>query len=130
MRSYSVAVASFAIQASVRWTDNLLSQHRIPEIPVVGRGIARRLSRAAVIRLAIIRELHTALGCGVRESVALAADVLGSDQGVVHLGGHLRLELDRDALVRATDVRLRDALESAPAPRRGRPPKRRSSASS
>jgi hypothetical protein len=83
-----------------------------------------------VIRLAIIRELHTALGCGVREAVALAADVLASDRGIVHLGGHLRLELDRDALVRATDLRLRDALESAPAPRRGRPPKRRTNTTS
>jgi hypothetical protein len=36
----------------------------------------------------------------------------------------VRIVLDRAALERTLDDRLRDALESAPVPRRGRPPRR------
>jgi hypothetical protein len=125
MRAYSVAVAAVAIGAPTKWLDNLLSQHVIPELAPFGRGVSRRLSRAAVTRLAIIRELHQSLGCGVREAVSLAARVLASGDGRVQVGGHVGLMVDRDALELTLDRRLQVALESAPAPRRGRPPRRR-----
>jgi hypothetical protein len=64
----------------------------------------------------------------VRDALVVADRLLlpGSDD--VHQRGHLRVTFDRAGLERALDQRLRDALESAPAPRRGRPRRRITSA--
>jgi hypothetical protein len=121
MRSYSVAVSSLAIGAPLKWLDNLLSHFPIPKVSLARRGVARRIPHSALVQLALTRELHLELGVGVRDALALAGELLSSDHGAVSRGGHLRVTCDRLALERAVSDRLRDALESAPAPRRGRP---------
>ena len=121
MRSYSVAVSSLAIDAPQKWLDNLLSHFTVPDISSERRGVARRIPHATLTHLALTRELHRELGIGVRDALALAGKLLASDDGIVSRGGHLRVTCDRLALERRVDDRLRDALESAPAPRRGRP---------
>jgi hypothetical protein len=125
MRYYDVALASLAIAAPVKWTDNLLSHHEIPGVVAHRRGVARRLSYLAVLHLAVVRELHLSLGTSARDAVAMAVQLLAERSAAVHRSGHLRVTLDRPALEQALDLRLRDALESAPTPRRGRPPRRR-----
>jgi hypothetical protein len=64
-------MASLAIDAPVKWTDNLVAHHAIPEVRSKSRGVPRGVSWAGLVRIALIRELHLALGCGVREAVAL-----------------------------------------------------------
>jgi hypothetical protein len=124
MRSYDVAVASLAIDAPLKWTDNVLSQHAVAGVTPARRGVARRIPHATLLHLALTRELHTGMGLGVRDALALARELLSADgtagvhRGPVHLG------LDRGQLDNAIQRRLRDALESAPSPRRGRPPRR------
>jgi hypothetical protein len=76
--------------------------------------------------LALTRQLHVSLAIGVRDALQLATRLLADDGGAEWRMGALRLVLDRAALERALDDRLRIALESAPAPRRGRPPSRAS----
>ena len=44
MRSYDVAVASLAIDATSKWTDNILSQHAVLGVISARRGVARRIS--------------------------------------------------------------------------------------
>ena len=124
MRTYGVAVASLAINAPIKWTDNLLSQYEIAGVITTQRGVARRIPHAALLLLAIARELHETLRLSVRDAVAMAPALLDDGAGAAHSGGHLRVVLDRPALERDIAARLRDALESAPSPRRGRPPKR------
>lgn len=124
MRSYNIAISSLAIDAPVRWTDNLLSQYAIPGVISTRRGVARRISYPALTRLALIRQLHTQLGFGVADAIRIAPKFFDSGGSGVHDSGHLRLTVDLPALERALDARLAEALESAPAPRRGRPPKR------
>lgn len=124
MRSYSVAVSSLAIGAPHKWLDNLLSHFPLPDVGSERRGIARRIPHSALLRLALTRELHLELGLGVRDALALARELLASSEGAVSRGGHLRVTCDRRALEQSVANRLRDALESAPAPRRGRPPER------
>lgn len=124
MRTYSVAVASLAIDAPQKWTDNAISQHAVAGVASARRGIARRVPRTALVLLAITRELHRALGLGVRDALALAGELLDREGDGVVRRGTLSLSCDRAALERAMDARLRDALESAPTPRRGRPPRR------
>lgn len=124
MRSYDVAVASLAINAPPKWTDNTISQHTIADIVSARRGVARRIPHQVLLRLALTRQLHTELGLGVGDALRLAAQLLDSEGGGVHQSGHLCLSLDLPAFEHALTVRLRDALESAPAPKRGRPARR------
>jgi len=121
VRSYSVAVSAFAIGASRKWLDNVLSHFTIPGIAVEKRGVARRIPHATLVHLALARELHTSLAMGVREALQLASDLLAAEGGVVPAGGHLRITWDRMTLEVELSQRLRDALEFAPMPRRGRP---------
>ena len=123
MRLYSVAVASLAIGAPPKWTDNLLSQHAIPEVTHQDRGVARGVSWNALVRIDLIRVLSQELGCGLRGAVSLAAALIDGP-GQHEAAGFLALRFDRPALEAALHVRLREALESAPRPRRGRPARR------
>ena len=122
MRLYDVGVATLAIGAPRKWTDNVLSQHSIPDVLAVRQGVARRISYQALIRLAIIRQLHTELGVGVADAIHFAGRLLDSGQSGVLAAGHLGLSVDLAALRTAVDERLAAALESSPSPRRGRPP--------
>lgn len=124
MRLYSVAIASLAVDAPIKWTDNLIAHHRIAEVRSRARGVSRGVSWAGVVRIALIRALHLHLGCGIREAVALSSDLLRSADGTITLGGRLALVVDRDALERELQRRLAETLESAPSPRRGRPARR------
>ena len=125
MRFYDVAAASLAIDAPVKWTDNLLSQHHIQGVVSAARGVARRIPRPALLRIAVIRKLHTQAGIGVADCVRLADAIVTSETHSVRLPGHVTITIDRDTIERELDDRLRDVLESAPTPRRGRPPLRR-----
>ena len=126
MRFYDVAVASLAIDAPRKWTDNVLSQHHVADVMAPSRGIARRIPYPALLQLALTRQLHVSLGLAVRDALALAHELLAARGEVAAIWrGSVRIECDRTALERELDLRLRETLESAPAPRRGRPVRRR-----
>lgn len=124
MRSYDVGIAALAIDAPAKWADNLLSQHTLPDVISARRGVARRISYPALVRLALIRQLHSRLGLGVGDAIRVASKLLDSEGTGVHESGQLRLTFDRPGLERTLDARLAEVLESAPAPRRGRPPRK------
>jgi hypothetical protein len=124
MRNYDVAIASLAIDAPEKWTDNVISQYRIDGVVAARRGVTRKISHSAVLLLAVVRELHADAGLSVRDALTLAVRLLGEASASVPMSGHLRVTLDRVGLEERLALRLRDALESAPAPRRGRPPRR------
>ena len=123
MRAYDIRVAGLVIRAPAKWIDNVLSQHDVPEVVRARRGVARKIPFPALVHLALTRELHISLGLGVREALQLSRELLANKEAGVPTG-HLRILLDRDALERTLDARLREVLESAPAPPRGRPPRR------
>jgi hypothetical protein len=77
-----------------------------------------------VLRIALIRELHLALGCGVRDAVVLSDLLLRAPDGIARLGRCSTLGFDRRALEEQLHRRLAETLESAPRPRRGRPARR------
>jgi hypothetical protein len=124
VRFYDVAITSLAIDAPLKWTDNVLSQHSVMDVVSARRGVARRVPHSALVHLALTRELHVELGLGVRDALGLARQLL-TPAGVSGPSevrrGHLRLACDRSALERTLEGRLREALETAPSPRRGRP---------
>ena len=124
MRLYSVAVASVAIDAPEKWTDNLLAHHELEGIHSRARGVARGIYWPALVHVALVRELHTRIGCSVRDAVALADAILTSPGNLIEAGPHVTLNFGRERFERDLHRRLADALESAPRPRRGRPRKR------
>jgi hypothetical protein len=124
LRSYDVAIASLAIGAPRKWTDNVISQHTLPDVISERRGVARRITYPGLVRLALVRELQTELGIGIADALVVADNVLRQESGGVHRAGALTLRVDLEALERRLSRHLGDALESAPAPRRGRPPSR------
>lgn len=125
MRSYDVAVASLVIQAPARWTDNVLSQHHVPDVVAVNKGVARRISHAGLVRLAITRELHASVGLSVSNALAMAERLLEPANAGVITVGHVKVSIDLGALEGRLQERLVQTLESAPRPRRGRVPKNR-----
>ncbi len=121
MRLYNIAVASVAIDAPEKWTDNLIAQHELHGVQSRARGVARGISWPALVHIALIRELHLRVGCSVRDAVSFAAALLASPDSFLAAGAHLGITFDRDPFERELHGRLVDALESAPRPRRGRP---------
>jgi hypothetical protein len=125
VRVYDIAVASLAIDAPSKWTDNVLSQHDVPGVSSARRGVTRRIPYHALLHLALTHDLHVSLGMSVRDALELARQLLSADVTSEARRGPVRITLDRTLLERVLERRLREALESAPAPRRGRPPGRR-----
>ena len=121
MRLYSVAVASVAIKAPEKWTDNLIAHHDLAGVQARARGVARGISWPALVHIALIRELHTGIGCSVRDAVIFAAALLASPNGSLAAGPHLALTFQRERFELELHRQLVEALESAPRPRRGRP---------
>ncbi|MEO5816575.1 MAG: hypothetical protein ABIT20_14980 [Gemmatimonadaceae bacterium] len=121
MRSYDVAIAALATRASRKWIDNLLTQHSIHDVISARRGIARRITHPALIRIALIRQLHIKLGVSVADGVRIAAHLLDSGPRRVYESGQLTLTVDLEQLERQLGDQLANVLESAPTPRRGRP---------
>ncbi|NUR34784.1 MAG: hypothetical protein HOQ30_12295 [Gemmatimonadaceae bacterium] len=128
MRFYDVAVTSLAIDAPIKWTDNVLSQHDVPGVAAARRGVARRIPHPTLLHLALTRELHAVLGLSVRDALPLDRELLDGDGAAIIQRGAVHLALDRALLERAVERRLREALESAPTPRRGPPTRYRSRA--
>ena len=124
MRLYNVAVASVAIQAPGKWTDNLIAHHELKGVQSTARGVARGISWPALVHIALVRELHLRLRCSVRDAVSFAAELLATPDGSMGAGRCLRLTFDRERFEHDLHRRLVDALESAPRPRRGRPRQR------
>ena len=98
MRLYSVALTALAIDAPQKWTDNLIAHHDIPDVRSRSRGVARGVSWQGLVRIALIRELHVALGCGVREAVALSDILLRAPSGRLTIGRWSSLGFERGAL--------------------------------
>lgn len=121
MRSYDVAVASLAIGAPTKWTDNVIAHNALPGVMKIQRGVARRISHTALLQLVIARQLQTAMGMSAHDAVRIGLALVES--GVVH-HGPISISIDLAALERQLAPRIAHALESAPTRPRGRPPKR------
>ncbi len=121
MRSYSVAIAALAIDAPLRWIDNTISQNHVDGIVSEQRGVARRISFPALMVLAVARELQTRIGSPITFAVATAHSMVHDPSGAEVRFGPITLSLDIQLIRRALEIRLAEAMESAPSPPRGRP---------
>ena len=131
MRGYSVATAALALKVEPKWLDNLLSQNRVPGVAQAGQGVQRRIQPEAIYLIAtahaLNRDFQIPVGAALRLAQALWAKPGDREpeapSGIVQ--GDLAVSVNRAELRQRMATALAEALEIAPRPRRGRPPKRR-----
>ena len=121
MRAYTVATAAVALGVGAKWVDNVLSHHAIPGVTQSRQGIARRLTGEAVSVLEIALRLTRLFGIPLRRALDLAARLTDRSSGNVNAVDGCELRVDVAAVRSQIEARLREAVEYAPAPRRGRP---------
>jgi hypothetical protein len=121
-RAYTIATAALTLEVQAKWLDNTLSHIRVSGVQQERQGVARRISIDGMLILAItallIDELDMPLAAAIRIAEELAVN---SGEHTTPEGVGIRLNLER---FRSTLLgRLENAVEIAPLPRRGRPPK-------
>lgn len=129
MRGYSVATAALALGIESKWLDNLLSHNRVDGVSQARQGVSRRLSPAALHVIATVHRLNWELQVPVAAALRLAHQLWRSPQADDELdtatvrNGELELHLGRASVRAHVAAAVAEALEMAPRPKRGRPPK-------
>ena len=128
-RVYTIATAALALDTSAKWLDNILSHHRVSGISQEKQGVARRLTVDSLLILSITLSLTAELGSTLGAAIQIAHRLVDAN-GVFESPSGLRLQLDLEMFRNRLLSRLESAVEVAPLPRRGRPPKKQRGASS
>jgi hypothetical protein len=106
----------------VKWLDNVLSHNRVPGVTQERQGISRRLTIDGLLVLALALLLIQELGLPTPKAIALAGELARNDgRYVADRGLVLGLDL-KPFRVRLLES-LENAVEVAPVPTRGRPPR-------
>jgi hypothetical protein len=121
-RAYTIATAALTIGTSVKWLDNVLSHNRVSGVAQERQGVARRLSVDGIVVLALAVLLIRELGLPTSKAIAVAEQV-ASTQGRYTVPQGLTLALNLSQFRRELLHQLERAVEMAPVPKRGRPPK-------
>lgn len=124
MPIYNTATTAAALGVSPKWLDNLLSHNDIHGVDTESQGVARRLPLAAVNILALAMDLIDDLAIPAPAALRLASRILSANGGELVVSSGIRLSVDLQALHSRVLEQLARAVETAPTPRRGRPPKR------
>lgn len=127
-RSYDVAAAALALDVDTKWLDNVLSHHQVPGVARSRQGVNRAVTPEGLLHLAVARVLVEGARVPIAIAIRLAGVLLEGQAATTaetRLSPAVTLRLDRTALRRELEARLLDAVERAPTPRRGRPPRRR-----
>jgi len=121
-RAYTVATAALAIGMPIKWVDNILSHNKLIGIRQERQGVARRLSVEGLLVLALTALLIRELGLSTAKAIIAAEEIVNSG-GRYSAAQGLSIELDLAAFQSGLLEQLEHAVEVAPIPRRGRPPK-------
>ncbi len=121
-RAYTIATGALTIGTSVKWLDNVLSHNRVSGVAQERQGVARRLTVDGLVVLALAVLLIRELGLPTSKALALA-DRVANNEGRYMVPQGLTLALDLTLFRAELLKRLERAVEIAPVPKRGRPPK-------
>ena len=122
-RAYTIATAALALGTSSKWLDNALSHYRVAGVVQQKQGVARRLTIEGLLALSITLALIGELGATVSSAINIAEKLVAAG-GMYASPDGVRIELDLDQFRNRLLERLEHAVEVAPLPRRGRPPKK------
>ncbi len=121
MRGYTVVTSAVALEVDFKWLDNLLSHNSVAGVRQARQGVSRTVPFAALRIIAIALDLTRELQMPLPQALNWAARLSGA--GSPARGSRVEIALDLDALDRRLLDRLAYAVEVAPVPRRGRPPR-------
>lgn len=121
-RAYTIATAALALGMPLKWLDNTLSHHKVLGIQQQRQGVARRLTIEGLLTLAVAIVLINDLSIPLLGALRIA-DALIRNAGRYTSAGGVDIQLDLETFKAKLFERLENAVEIAPAPRRGRPPK-------
>jgi hypothetical protein len=121
-RSYTVATAALTLGTTVKWLDNVLSHNPVSGIHPKRQGISRRLTIEAILVLEVALLLIQDLGLPISHAVGVAEAIVGTGGGRYRSPHGLNVEVGLTQLRENLLQRLEAAVETAPIPRRGRPP--------
>lgn len=124
MPLYNTSTTAAALGVTPKWLDNLLSHNEIAGLSQESQGVARRLSLASVTQIALAKELIDELDLSARSALQIAQRILEEPDGSLTLSPRLALQVSINELRAHVLAQLAHAVEIAPSPRRGRPPKR------
>ena len=119
-RAYTVGTVALALDVPAKWLDNILSHHRLPGIVQERQGVSRKVTLEGLLQLALALRLIQDLGIPAAGALHLAGTV--ADSGGNHrTRSGIEISLDLPRLRDELEMRLANAVEIAPVPRRGRP---------
>jgi hypothetical protein len=121
-RAYTIATAALTLEMPVKWLDNTLSHIKILGVRQEKQGIARRITIDGLLVLSITVLLINELGFSLSRAAKMA-ETLANNNGVYTSPGGVGIHLNLEALKFKLLERLEHAVEVAPIPKRGRPPK-------
>ena len=121
-RAYTIATAALTLGMPIKWLDNTLSHIKVVGVHQERQGVARRLTIDGLLVLAIATMLINDLGLPLASAVRIAGE-LASSGGQYTSSAGLTLQLTLENVKADLIKRLENAVEIAPIPRRGRPPK-------
>ena len=121
-RAYTIATAALALKVETKWLDNTLSHFLVPGVAQKTQGVARKLTIESLLLLSVTILLGQSLGVPLARALDLSHRVIGAGG---RLSAHPLMDLAVDIQKVRTELldRLETAVEIAPIPRRGRPPK-------
>ena len=125
MRGYTVAAAAVSLGIAPKALDNILIRYEVAGVSRTRQGISRKLSARSVLTLDIALRLSRSAPMPLGTALNLAAIVFEHSHSSIELEKGITLTFDLRLLGTDLDVRLAEAVEVSPAPRRGRPPLRK-----
>jgi hypothetical protein len=105
-----------------KWLDNTLSHIKIPGVHQEKQGVARRITIDGLLILSTAALLINELGISLSRAARIA-ETLASSNGLYTSPGGVAIQLDLEGLKFKLLEQLEHAVEVAPIPKRGRPPK-------
>jgi hypothetical protein len=124
MPLYNTTTVAAALGVPPKWLDNLLSHNNIDGLQSESQGVARRLSFNTIMILTLAREIIDAITIPAPAALKLAARILDGHGNQLVISPSLSITIQVELLRSDVLGRLARAVEIAPTPRRGRPPKR------
>jgi hypothetical protein len=121
-RAYTIATGALTLQMPVKWLDNTLSHIKVPGVLQEKQGVARGITIDGLLILSIAALLIDQLGVSLSRAVRVA-ERLTNSHGVYTSPRGVAIQLDLEILRSKLLERLEHAVEVAPIPKRGRPPK-------
>jgi hypothetical protein len=121
-RAYTIATAALTLGVPHKWLDNTLSHYAVSGVDQKKQGVSRRISLDALLRLQLSNRLSRDVAIPLAKALEFAESIVQAG-GRISTPAGIVISVDLSALRSELEAALIAAVEIAPTPHRGRPPK-------